>query len=213
MTNIKVLLASIFVLAVSGARASSITAEAPAPAELQHLHQGILKTLSAEQAMAITTQKPSLLVVTSCVVHVNDASKEERIFGAVLPNAESQLANQLTPVGLVWEHGKWVLHFINSDIAKDKWGRDRITWDYKTSGGVVSAAIKCGTDPYQDADISDGKGHMHLDKVKFALGKEPAKAKPAVCFGTDSTYNNWDCVLFSRKDNRFRLWYRQAMAD
>lgn len=208
MTPIKVLLASTCILA-----GSSTLAAAQTPAELQQLHRDLLKALPAEQATAITAEQPSLLVVTSCVVHVNGAGKEERIVGAVLPSAEGQPDNQLTPLAVMWEHGKYVLHFINSDIAKDQWGKDRIHWDYTINHGVVSAAIKCGTDPYHEADISDNKGHMHVAKVKFPLTKKEAAAKPAFCFGTDSTYNNWDCVLFNRKDKRFRLWYRQAMAD
>jgi hypothetical protein len=51
------------------------------------------------------------------------------------------------------------------------------------------------------------------DKPFFDLKEKGLSNNKLVCFATDDVYNNWDCVVYSPKDGRFRLWFQQAHAD
>ena len=210
MSHQKSLFTAALAVAVLLASPWSAASEPPAPAALRQLHQGILRTLSAEQAAVLSAQQPPLLLVSSCPVHLGDVNRDERILGAFQGDPADQARTVPAPAALVWENGKWALHLLNADIARDAWGREPIQWEF----GVAAATVKCGIDPYQDADLTEKKGQLlEHQRVYFSLDKKAALAKPAVCFGTSDTYNNWDCVLFSQKNRRFSLWYRQEYAD
>ena len=51
------------------------------------------------------------------------------------------------------------------------------------------------------------------DKPLFDLEEAGLSNNKRVCFATHDVYNNWDCVVYSPKDGRFRLWFQQAHSD
>jgi hypothetical protein len=84
-------------------------------------------------------------------------------------------------------------------------------WQYVFDGNGFSGELKCGIDSgiEDDPDLTHALG----DKPFFDLEEAGLSNNKRVCFPTDDVYNNWDCIVYSPKDARFRLWFQQAHAD
>jgi len=114
---------------------------------------------------------------------------------------------------MIWNQDRWEVHLIDNEIKKD----DKISnsfpmeWQYTFNEKGFSGDMKCGIDSeFRDnSDLSYALG----DKPFFDLNEEGLRNNKPVCFATSDVYNNWDCVVYSPKDKRFRLWFQQAHAD
>ena len=84
-------------------------------------------------------------------------------------------------------------------------------WSYLFTQKGFSGGMKCGIESeFRDtSDLTYALG----DRPFFDLKEQGMQGNKPVCFATDTVYNNWDCVVFSSKEGRFRLWFQQAHAD
>ena len=103
------------------------------------------------------------------------------------------------------------MHIIDDEIEKDEDVSRSfpMNWQYKMDQNGFAGDMKCGVELGKDSDLSGALG----DKPFFDLKESGLHKSTPVCFATSDTYNNWDCVVYSPKDGRFRLWYQQAHAD
>ena len=168
-----------------------------------------LVSLSAEQKAQIMKFRPASQIISSCP----DAAApdpQNRLIGLLLPE-KGFWARNLEPAALLKKTQGWAVRSVNSDIAKDPWGADPIPWNFSVQKDAVRADIKCRPDIRNDPDLTDQKGHL-IGKPPF-FKMNPADLASLVCFGTSDAYNSWACVVYSSKEGRYRLWYRQEMAD
>jgi hypothetical protein len=86
-----------------------------------------------------------------------------------------------------------------------------MSWQYTFNKTGFSGAMKCGvgSEFRENSDLSYVLG----DKPFFDLKENGLSDNKPVCFATSDVYNNWDCVVYSPKEGRFRLWYQQVHAD
>jgi hypothetical protein len=178
---------------------------------LSSTHQIYLKTLSKEQFAAIAAFQPGAMIASACQAGSGQTPSAPRILGLLATGKNSPVRADIQPVALFQEKNRWTVRSINSDIAKDAWGHDPIDWAYSIKGTKLDVGLKCAVNPYTDPDLSDGHGKLLDNKPFFPLSTGATGS--LTCFGTSDTYNNWDCVSFSAKLGRFRLWYRKVRND
>ena len=140
------------------------------------------------------------------------AARDELILGIWKPvESTDWWKREVHRVALIWSKTAWTVHVIDNEIEKDKNLSHSfpMAWQYRFSDKGFAGEMKCGVELRKDPDLSGALG----DKPFFDLQKMGLSEDKVVCFGTSDTYNNWDCVVFSPTDDRFRLWYQQAHAD
>lgn len=166
--------------------------------------------LSDAQVQALQAFRPDGSIIRSCPVDAARPSDPVLVAGLQIPGAGFSARN-LEPVALSRNGRGFKPRSINQDIARDRWARDRITWNFTSGATTGDAGMKCHPDMASDPDLTDGHGKLIGAAPFFKLAKRDAGS--LVCFGTSATYNSWDCVVFSSAEKRYRLWYRQQMAD
>lgn len=205
-------------MAIAGTVAVAPLAEAGAPRELapadeQH-HKLLTQQLSVEQTAALNAAYPGFRVLKLCSGRFSGAGRDELVLGLWKPvDSRQWWKREVHRVGLIWTPEGWEVHFIDDEIEKDT-NLSRsfpMNWAYSLTSTGFAADMKCGI----DGEFSEHSQLTHLlgDRPFFDLHKEGLKANKVVCFATSDTYNNWDCLVFSARDRRFRLWYQQAHAD
>ena len=97
-----------------------------------------------------------------------------------------------------------VVHDIDDELKKDEDVSRSLPmrWHTTLDEKGFRGDIRCG-----------GMGEALEEEPLFDLGKAGLRKEDVVCFATDDVYDNWDCVVWSPKDGRFRLWYQKAHAD
>jgi len=84
-------------------------------------------------------------------------------------------------------------------------------WQYTLDDRGFAGEMKCGVESEfgKDSALTLILG----DEPFFNLKKNGLEGNTIGCFATSDVYNNWDCIVYSPKDGRFRLWFQQAHAD
>lgn len=205
-------------LTVVGSIAVSVAANAGAPNTLsptdEKNHTLLVQQLSSEQIAALNSVYPDFRLLRLCPGRFSGADRDELVLGLWKPvEAKDPWKREVHRVGLIWEKKDWVVHFIDDEIEKDK-NLSRsfpMHWQYSLTNDGFAADMKCGI----DGEFAKNSQLTHTlgDKPFFDLGNAGLASHKITCFSTDAVYNNWDCVVFSPKDSRFRLWYQQAHAD
>lgn len=141
-------------------------------------------------------------VFRTCVGRFGGRSDRDVVVGVLSKGVAHRLA-------LIWDGAEWELHDIDAELKLDQslshsWP---MRWNYSVQGDPAGD-FRCDFKLGKDARIG-----VEGDKPLFDRDSLVVKDDTAVCFETDKTYNNWDCVLYSPKDRRFRLWFQQAHAD
>jgi len=184
-----------------------------APTDEQN-HKLLMQQLSVEQIAALNAGYPAFRILRLCSGRFSGAYRDELVLGLWKPiDSKQWWKREVHRVGLIWTPKGWEVHVIDDEIEKDA-NLSRsfpMNWAFSLTSTGFTADMKCGI----DGEFSERSQLTHSlgDKPFFDLDKEGLKANKAVCFATSDTYNNWDCVVFSPKDRRFRLWYQQAHAD
>lgn len=181
--------------------------------DLQH-HADLVKHLSDDQKRALSKAYPDFKVLKLCPGNFSGADTNEFVLGIWKPVASKDWwKREVHRVGLIWAGETWKVHNIDDELEKDEDVSHSfpMNWSYYFGHAGFSAAMECGIDttfknePNLTLDLGD--------KPLFDLAKQGLKNHKIVCFATSDVYNNWDCVVYSAKDGRFKLWYQQAHAD
>lgn len=161
--------------------------------------------LSPNQFDRVKSRYSDGRVFRTCVGRFGGLSERDAVVGVLSKGVAHRLA-------LIWDGQEWELHDIDAELKLDHASSDAIgtfplRWNYSVQGDPAED-FRCDLKLGQDRRIG-----VEGDKPLFERDRLGVKDNTAVCFGTDNTYNNWDCVVYSPKDRRFRLWFRQAHAD
>jgi len=195
------------------ASAEEVTQHVLTPAD-QKNHARFVKQLSLDQVNALSGMYPDFRILELCSGRFSGADRDELVLGIWKPvQSKDRWKREVHRVGLLWNGKTWDVHVIDDEIEKDK-GISRsfpLWWQYTFSDKGFSGGIKCGieTEFSANSDLTYALG----DKPFFDLKEKGLFNNKPVCFATDNVYNNWDCVVYSPKDGRFRLWFQQAHAD
>jgi len=211
--SIFVLFAIIFVFV-----ASIATAEHRMPHTLtskdQENHTNLVKQMSSDQIKVLSRTYPNFRILKLCSGRFSDGDRDELVLGIWIPlKSKESGKREVLRIGMIWNQDRWEAHLIDDEIKKD----DKISnsfpmeWQYTFNDKGFSGDMKCGIESeFRDnSDLSYSLG----DKPFFDLNEEGLRNSKPVCFATSDVYNNWDCVVYSPKDKRFRLWFQQAHAD
>jgi hypothetical protein len=205
-------------LAVTGFAAPSARTEDSVQNTLtaadQRNHLDLLKRMSMSQVRAVSGAYPDFRILELCSGRFSGVPTDELVLGIWKPqDSEDRWKREVHRVGLIRSSNEWEVHVIDDEIEKDedKSQSYPMKWQYTLDANGFSGEVKCGIDPEfkGDSDLTYALGGRPFFDLKEEglLGNEP------VCFATDDVYNNWDCVVYSPRDRRFRLWFQQARAD
>ena len=207
------LLFIIFGFAASNARTEETAPQTFTSAD-QVNHLNLLKQLSPEQVKALSGIYPDFRILKLCSGRFSGANRDELVLGIWKPqDSKSKWKHEVHRVGLIWNPGGWEVHIIDDELEKDEeiGLASPMQWQYTFNAKGFSGEIKCGLDSGIDGDpnLTYDLG----DKPFFDLKEKGLTDHKLVCFATDDIYNNWDCIVYSPKDGKFRLWFQQAHAD
>jgi hypothetical protein len=211
-------------LAIIGTQISLIPAAAiatPSPQEIETLstvleqrHLDRLQQLSTDQIAALNQVYPGFRILTSCAGRFSRRGANELVLGIWKPVLSDPPGTRaIQRVGLIRSQQGWQVHSIDDELEQDQ-ALSRsfpMYWQYSLSDSVFIGQMKCGikSEFGQNSDLKYGNGNRPL----FNLKKAGLQNNKVVCFSTSDVYNNWDCLVYSPKDRRFRLWYQQVYAD
>ncbi len=208
-----VLLSIIFVFVASIARTEDQGSRTFTSKD-QENHINLLKQMSSSQIEAISRVYPDFRILKLCTGRFSGGDRDELVLGIWNPvNSKIRGKREVHRVGLIWNQNRWEVHIIDDEIEKDKEiSRSYpMQWQCTFNKNGFSGQMKCGIDSeFRDnSDLTYALG----DKPFFDLKEKGLQNNKPVCFATSDVYNNWDCVVYSPKDKRFRLWFQQAHAD
>jgi hypothetical protein len=184
------------------------------PVSVENIHRDLLKQLSGDQVKALSNVYPDFRILALCPGLFSGTGYNELVLGVWKPVQSARLwKREVHRVGLIWSNAMWEVHIIDDEIEKDR-NLSRsfpMRWQYRLGDTGFIGEMKCGVEFEfgEDSDLTYALG----DKPFFDLKKRGMQKNKVVCFSTDDVYNNWDCVVYSPQDGRFRLWYQQAHAD
>jgi hypothetical protein len=184
------------------------------PASVENIHRDLVKQLSGDQVKVLSNVYPDFRILALCSGHFSGTGRSELVLAVWKPvQSEQHWKRQVHRVGLMLNKMTWEVHIIDDEIEKDV-GLSRsfpMRWQYSLDDKGFVGKMKCGVESEfgKDSDLTYALG----DRPFFDLKKMGLQKNKVVCFATDDAYNNWDCVVYSPKDGRFRLWYQQAHAD
>jgi hypothetical protein len=203
---------------ILGFSAPSARTEDAAPHALtstdQVNHLDLLKQMSSGQVEALSGVYHGFRVRKLCSGRFSGADRDEPVLGIWRPrDSRDWWKREVHRVGLIWGPSGWKVHIIDDEIEKDE-DISRsfpMKWQYAFNANGFSAQMKCGLDSgiEGDPDLT----HRLGDEPYFDLEEKGLSKNKLVCFATDDVYNNWDCVVYSPQDGRFRLWFQQAHSD
>jgi hypothetical protein len=170
--------------------------------------------MSSPQVDALSGAYDDFRILTLCSGRFSGADRDELVLGVWQPqDARESGKREVHRVGLIWSRSGWEVRIIDDDLEEDEAiGRSfPIRWQYSFNEDGFSGEMKCGLDTgiEGDPDLTYELG----DKPFFDLEESGLSNNKRVCFATDDVYNNWDCIVYSARDGRFRLWFQQAHAD
>ena len=177
-------------------------------------HARLMRELSSDQIEALSGIYPDFRILRLCSRHFSGVDRDELVLGIWKPvESKDRWKREVHRVGLIWTAGTWEAHVMDDEIEEDEnMGRAfPMRWHYTIREDGFFGEWKCGI----ESEFKEGSDLTHAlgDQPFFDLEKEGLTDNTPVCFATDDVYNNWDCVVYSPKDGRFRLWYQQAHAD
>jgi hypothetical protein len=181
---------------------------------LEQGHRDRLQQLSTAQIAALNQVYPGFRILSSCAGRFSRRGANELVLGIWSPvSSDHPETKAVHRVGLIRSQQGWQVHVIDDEIEKDK-ALSRsfpMHWQYSLSDTEFTGPLKCGIESEfgQNSDLKYGSGNRPL----FNLKKAGLKNNKVVCFATSDVYNNWDCLVYSPQDRRFRLWYQQVYAD
>lgn len=207
-------LSLMLMLVAFGAGSAAINAEESPPHTLkasdQENHLTLSKQVLPEQLGVVAALYPDFRILTLCPGHFSGGSANELVLGIWQPMQSPK--SEVHRVGVIWHNQAWQVHVIDDEIERDaKVGSFPQDWQYSFTEKGFSAATKCGVESEfgENSDLT----YLMGDKPFFSLKKKGLQKNKVACFATSDVYNNWDCLVYSPKENRFKLWFQQAHAD
>lgn len=184
------------------------------PDRVEGAHRDLVEQLSADQVALLSRAYPGFRLVRACSGHFSGVDTTETVLGLWKPlDAAQPTKPAVRRVGLIWSGTAWDLHAIDDELETDQTVSRSfpMRWYYTLEEGGFAGGMKCGAESEiaRDPDLSRVLG----DKPLFDLESKGLQNNTIVCFATDGVYNNWDCLVFSPADGRFRLWFQKAHAN
>jgi hypothetical protein len=181
------------------------------PAAAEAAHQRLSTQISPEQAKVLAVLYPDFRVLALCGGQGRGADHRDLVLVVWKPIESSDWwKREVHRIALIWETSGWVAHVIDDELERDKslslaWP---MSWHYTLDEWGFTADMRCAVELGRDPDIGQPAFKPLFDRERDSL-----QVHPLVCFPTDNVYNNWDCVVYSPKDGRVRLWHQQVHAD
>ena len=193
--------------------ARDVSPRALAPIDEEN-HARLMNELSSDQIKALSGVFPDFRILKLCSRHFSGADRDELVLGIWKPEeSKDRWKREVHRAGLIWNADTWEVHVIDDEIEQDEdvSGAYPMRWQYTFGDRGFSGEWKCGIESEftENSDLT----HRLGDKPFFDLKEAGLTDNIPVCFATDDVYNNWDCVVYSPRDGRFRLWFQQAHAD
>jgi hypothetical protein len=181
--------------------------QAPTPVPVGALHGRLASQLSAEQSDALSALHPGFQVLSVCSGRFSGGTRDELVVGIRNPTGKVHRA------GLLWQSSRWEIRDIDAELDRDRviTRSYPLSWAYTLTEKGFIGEMKCGSEAAlrKEDRLSNLRGeHMVFDLANAGLARHTA-----ACFASHEVYDNWDCVVFSPKDGRFRLWFQKARAD
>ena len=164
---------------------------------------GLNAVLLPAQRVVLEARFPAYGAVRTCSGQFGGLDAHDVVAGIVH-------MNDARPIGIIWDGSKWIIHDIFAEIEQDGGISNELPlrWNFSFSDNSKED-FRCDLHLGKDDRI----GGIEDDKPLFDLKKFGLEKNTVVCFEIDATYNNWNCVIYSPKDKRFRLWFLQVHAD
>jgi len=200
------------VLSQAPARAVGATAAPTLAGAVDARHARLVTQLAPAQRRALAAAHPGYRLIALCRP---GGAAGELLVGLWKPveAPRSHMETRVDPVGLIKTKAGWAVHGIEDEIADDarKTDASGVHWEYTFEKARLAVEMKCGAASEFGPDSS--LTYVLGDKPLFDLKEKGLQMSRVTCLATDSVYNNWDCVVYSPSDGRYRLWFRQAHAD
>ncbi len=171
-------------------------------------HRTFLQRLSPSQQQALAKVYPDFKILKLCAGRYTGSNQEEFVMGIWQPAvSRDPWKHAVHRVGLIRQRNAWVVHIIDNEIEKDMAisRSSPMDWAYELTDKGFVAGMKCHVNLAKDPQLNT--------KPFFSLRSKGLQNNKTVCFASSDVYNNWDCLVFSPKDDRFRLWMQQVYAD
>lgn len=180
----------------------------------QARHLDLARQLSPEQTAVLAGLHPDFRILSLCAGRFSGGKDTELVLGIFQPSDSGDAAAAAVHrVGLIKSATGWTAHAIDQEIQQDEAISRSLPmgWQYTLDDSGFAGRMKCGV----EGEFGEGSDLTHAlgDQPFFDLAKTGMQDHKPVCFATDDIYNNWDCLVFSPSDDRFKLWYQQAHAD
>lgn len=177
-------------------------------------HVKLKKLMSAEQIELVSSAYPNFRILKLCPGHFSGQKQEELVLGIWKPvESSSHRTKEVHRIGLIRSGEVWKLHIIDDEleVGQETSNLLPMEWQYAFAESGFAGEMKCGI----ESEFGEASDLTYLlgDKPLFNLKKNGLENNKVSCFATSDVYNNWDCVVYSPKDNRFKLWFQQAHAD
>jgi hypothetical protein len=190
--------------------ANALAAPSPSSLTASDLknHRAFVQKLSPSQQQALAKVYPDFKILKLCAGSYTGSKKQEFVMGIWKPvESRDSWKSAVHRVGLIWQRNAWVVHIIDDEIEKDTAisRSSPMDWAYELTNKGFVAGMKCNVNLAQDPQLNT--------KPFFSLRSKGLQNNKTVCFASSNVYNNWDCLVFSPRDNRFRLWMQQVYAD
>ena len=182
----------------------------------QKKHLEFSKELLPDQVKALSEVYPDFRLLEVCAGQFSGVNQNELVLGVWKPvDSKDWWKREVHRLGLIWDKSMWAVHAIDDEIQQDKKLSHSfpMAWQYSFSDKGFVGEMKCGVDLGKDPDLHPNLSNASGNKPFFDLPKTELSKNKTICFATSDTYNNWDCVVYSPKDGRFRLWYQQVNSD
>lgn len=193
---------------------TALTSVAAEPPEVEARHQQLLPSLTLEEQQLLRQQLRDYRLLANCPGNFSGQSTNERVIGVWLPSPSGASVKRYA----LWrKDGSLQLHDIDAELEATR-RLDNVypypwLFDPHAPEDERYADTLCGVDDqFDDQSDTDYLTYLLGDRPLFDRQKAAADGQ-VVCWSTDDVYNNWDCILFDRQQQRFRLWFQQAHAD
>ncbi len=187
------------------------------PNSVQETHLNLIKQLSNDQIKVLSSRYPDFRLLKTCSGNFSGGEKKELMLG--LWHAKESIKKELDEddwtqdaqiVGLLWNGSQWISHDIDGEMDEEKEHYPN-RWEYSMDSKGFHGDMNCGTELEYRKDSQ--LAFHYSDEPFFDLAQSRIQNHTIACFGTHDVYNNWDCVVYSPNEGRFKLWYQQAFAD
>lgn len=173
-----------------------------------------IDALNQPQQHLLDQSFPKSTILSICSGNFSGQSNQE-VTLVIAPSSPQPPANNILRIGLILSKNGWIIHEIDNEIKLDAAlsNSSRLQdWNHTGGQGELSGKVKCNVVLKRENGLND-KGKILGRNPFFTLGQASKAPLANTCYSSSAEYNNWDCIAYDPRKNRFRLWYQQVLAD